>query len=258
MKQLSLTIALVAVVSLANADSRPESDLISLAFNLSSECRSYLMAKMNDIELARCLPIQSLMTIMGDELPNPEDFSTAVKNICRVPPCRDTLVRSLQQDVRSKCSSNIESGEFAETFRTALYVLDNYTPLRNATCVKSKNGGLCAAETYAKVYPSVKTTPYNQLLQKIPQSDICSECNKGIVTVLLQADKAEPGKLLSESTAKNVSARITDTCGKDYLDGNTNTISGDQVQTGSTSANLVYSYTIALSLMSIGLILTLF
>ncbi|KAI8058296.1 hypothetical protein BDF22DRAFT_664867 [Syncephalis plumigaleata] len=257
--QLSLTIALVAMVSLANADPRPASDLISLALNLSSECRSYLMSKMKDNELTRCLPIQSLMKLAGDELPDPEDFSAAVKGICRVPPCRDTLVQSLQRDVRAKCSSNIESGEFAETFRSALYVLDNYTPLRNATCVKSKDDGLCAVETYAKVYPSAKNTPHNQLLEKIPQSDLCSECNKGMVTVLLQADKAEPGKLLSESTAKNVSARITNTCGKDYLDGKTDTVSGDQVHTASTgTTSLVYSsYTIALSLMSVVLMSTL-
>ncbi|RKP24597.1 hypothetical protein SYNPS1DRAFT_29640 [Syncephalis pseudoplumigaleata] len=209
------------------------------------------MSKLDDNELARCLPVHSLMSLAGDALPEPDEFSATVKGVCRFPPCRDSLVRGLQADLRAQCSSNIQSGEYAQTFRTALYILDNYAPLRNATCVQSKEGGLCAAETYTKIYPSAKNTPHSQLLEKIPPNELCSECNKGIVTVLLQADRARPGKLLDASTAKNVSARISDTCGKDYLDGNTNTISGDQAHATSSGTSLMhYAYLAALPVMT--------
>ncbi|KAI9595205.1 hypothetical protein BDF19DRAFT_442495 [Syncephalis fuscata] len=257
-QQLLLIVALAATVTLVDADPRPASDILSLAFSLSSSCRSYLMSKLNDNQLSRCLPIQSLMTLAGSELPEPEVFSSAVTSICRVSPCSDSLVGSIRKDVRSNCESDINGGSNAEMFHSALYVLDNYTPLRNATCVQAKDGELCAIESYKKVYPAAKDTPSNQLLEKIPQSDICSECNKGIATVLLQADQSNPGKLLNETTAKKISSRVADTCGKEYLNGNTTTASGDKAHAPSPASSLAYSHAIGLPLLALVVLSSIF
>ncbi|RKP08129.1 hypothetical protein THASP1DRAFT_30064 [Thamnocephalis sphaerospora] len=226
------------------ADPLPSLDMLSLALELPSACRSFLMAKMSDEKLNACLPLSSVLPLASsEELPEPDEVSLAVKAICRVAPCEQNMVDTLRANMREKCASSIQSGSASGTFKAALHILDNYAPLRNASCIQSTSGGLCAIESYGRLYPKLKGAPQQQLLSKqtlehVPKGDLCTDCNKGILTVLLEADRTKPGALLGEQDGKAAKESVSQVCGAEFLDGKTNTKPSQETMTSLASNTL--------------------
>jgi bacterioferritin-associated ferredoxin len=229
----------VFLVILETASANSLLDWIGTAITLPDSCRSFLLSKANDTAFNECLPLSSILPVVSNTgLPEINDLEVAAGAICRAPACSNAFVKDLRTQLETQCGNVPEDAK--SLLSSALYVLDNYTPLRDAICVRDKDGSLCTVKFYQQLRSNLGITNLNSvsgkdIISQLPKESICTECNQNILEVLIEADEAQPGKLLPSAEADEVKNALKEKCGASFLNAEDDEKAqdGDQIASGS-------------------------
>ncbi|KAI5480934.1 hypothetical protein MNV49_006744 [Pseudohyphozyma bogoriensis] len=178
--------------------------------------------------LSSCINLSGLISLLSASGSIISSFDSWLDGACTQTCSSDTLANATST-IEAGCSSDLASGE---AIATGLDVLvSNYTEVKSLLCLQAtSNSSYCITQSVAAAAPSVAalaggvedlitggTSSISSLVSQVPTSELCTDCNKGLVTEL--EDLLAASGTNSSSEATSALSSISSTCGSSFTDG---------------------------------------
>lgn len=210
------TVALTALSFLAQAQAQ---NLTSISQSCQTTVTGILASP-----IANCINVAGLLGVASASGSVITPLDGWIKGVCSTT-CSPSDLSTAKTNVMSGCAADLQSGNPAAE---AIYVLTaNYTQVKDVLCLEAvSNSTFCLTDFLNNVQTSSgKTLDLNtvaglissnvqtleSLLGSLPNSQLCSDCNKAFVS------KVTP--FLPQSDVSQLDALATSKCGASFVDG---------------------------------------
>ncbi|CAG8637642.1 2128_t:CDS:1 [Ambispora gerdemannii] len=223
---------------LINLSSAQSGGLFGMGINISQNCQKTVESFIGDKELSACFPFLTFASsyiFPGGKNSTEDPYVSQVNSLCSLPKCNAKIINDTLTKFNTGCAGDLAS---KNTIASAVQgFISVYSPYRDALCLKNSTGdGFCVIETknailnYTKTANSTNSTNYrnvSDVLNNIPSETLCTNCNKGLLTILLGFEKNYTDLLKNPlfSSFSNQEPAVKDAlankCGESFLDGST-------------------------------------
>ncbi|CAG8499812.1 11821_t:CDS:2 [Funneliformis caledonium] len=225
-------------------------------FNLTTTCETFITSLINDEDINECLPIYTIIISVPPLLPtyptkNSKDkldiFAQLVSQTCQLPKCHPSLTQNTALKLQEDCSQDLMQQNIMVTLNWILF--SHYKPIqelickRNSSKIPKPTTTITSTLSPPTITTSTKeksadndddkegssppTTPeddssFFKTLEALPDSLICTDCNKAMMSVAINYLKENPTVLtvinVNETQIQRASLILELKCGNSFLD----------------------------------------
>ncbi|CAG8503779.1 4718_t:CDS:1 [Ambispora leptoticha] len=239
MKSLNILKFSVVLISLLINLSSAQNGANFGGLDVSQSCLSTIQSLLGDQQLTACFPFlsfaQYLYPSAGAGSNSTDDIYTSqVNSLCAMPKCSAQVVNNTLTKVINGCASDLANqNTIANSMKGFISI---YSPYRDALCLKnSTTGNYCVIETKnaimnytATANPVMNYKNYqnaSDVINNIPSEMLCTNCNKGFMTIFLNFEKNNTdlfnNQYLAPLTREEPAIKdaLANKCGESFLEG---------------------------------------
>ncbi|GJJ75754.1 hypothetical protein EMPS_08112 [Entomortierella parvispora] len=197
------------------------------------QCTIGFSALLTDRGVNACVPIGPLTTLVTDDI-TPQLLNDTTTTFCRLPDCSPATVTLIENTINQNC---LNTSEDYSDMQAIYEVASLYVPLKQGLCQRidpPKNGTFCltvladSLEQYVKKHPQINNwdvilnqTLFQQYVASIPDSLLCTDCNKAMITPVISFVSTRQLNLdpALVASVRGIQFLIQKRCGPNFVDG---------------------------------------